>query len=127
MSAKKNKIKEFILSNEDFGEFKNISLRDLINGQILTRSLVAKQMPFIVFISFFGFLYIGNHYRTEELMREVATLNKDLKELRYEAITTSSELMYMSKQSEVLKKIKVSGLQLEELTEPPRKLKVNNR
>jgi len=28
MSAKKNKIKEFILSNEDFGEFKNISLRD---------------------------------------------------------------------------------------------------
>jgi len=127
MSAKKNKIKEFILSNEDFGEFKNISLRDLINGRILTRSLVAKQMPFIVFISFFGFLYIGNHYKTEELMREVTILNKDLKELRYEAITTSSELMYMSKQSEVLKKIKVSGLKLEELTEPPRKLKVNNR
>ena len=127
MSAKKNKLKEFILSNEDFGEFKNLSLRDLINGRILTRSLVAKQMPFIVFIAFFGFLYIGNHYRTEELMREVASLNKELKELRYEAITTSSELMYMSKQSEVLKKIKASGLKLEELTEPPRKLKVNNR
>ncbi len=127
MSVKKNRFKEFILSNEDFGELKNISIRDLINGRILTRALVAKQLPFIVFISFFGFLYIGNHYRTEELMREVATLNKELKELRYEAITTSSELMYMSKQSEVLKKIKASGLNLEELTEPPRKLKVNNR
>ncbi len=124
MGLKMNKITEFILSKEDMDELKNFSFRDVINGRLFTRSLIAKQLPFALFLAFFCFLYIGNHYKMEELMREVAVLNKELKSLRYEAITTSSELMFMSKQSEVLKKIKLRDLELEELTEPPRRLKV---
>jgi len=124
MKWKMNKITEFILSKEDMDELKNFSFRDVINGRLFTRSLIAKQLPFALFLAFFGFLYIGNHYKMEDLMREVAVLNKELKSLRYEAITTSSELMYMSKQSEVLKKIKDKNIKLEELTEPPRRLKV---
>ncbi len=124
MNWRKNKLTDFVQSKEELGEFKSISFRDIINGRIFTRTVVTNQMPFFVYLAFMGFLYIGNHYKMEELMREVAVLNKDLKELRYEAITTSSELMFMSKQSEVLKKIKSKNLDLEELTEPPRKLKV---
>ena len=124
MKWRMNKIPEFILSKEDVDELKNISLRDIINGRLFTRSLIAKQLPFGLFLAFFAFLYIGNHYRMEEQMREIAVLNKELKSLRYEAITTSSELMYMSKQSEVLKRVREKNLGLEELTEPPRRLKV---
>ncbi len=124
MKWRMNKIPEFILSKEEVDELKNISVRDVINGRLFTRSLVAKQLPFVLFLAFFAFLYIGNHYRMEEQMRDVARLNKELKSLRYEAITTSSELMFMSKQSEVLKKIRSKYLELEELTEPPRRLKV---
>lgn len=122
---RKNKLKEFILSKEEFGEFKGFSIKDLLNGRILTRNSVADQLPFIMYMTFLGFIYIGNHYRVEKLMRESAKLSKELKELRYEAITTSSELMYMSKQSEVLKKIRSLNVELEELTEPPRVLLVN--
>ncbi|TAJ14250.1 hypothetical protein DMA11_06045 [Marinilabiliaceae bacterium JC017] len=125
MSRKKNLFKEFVHSNEDIKEFKNFSFKDLINGRILTRSLVVAQLPFILFVVFLGYLYIGNHYRVEELMKEISVLNRELKELRYEAITTSSELMFMSKQSEVLKKVEANGLKLEDLTEPPRKLEVS--
>lgn len=124
MKWRMNKIPEFILSKEDVDELKNISLRDIINGRFFTRSLITKQLPFGLFLAFFAFLYIGNHYRMEEQMREIAVLNKELKSLRYEAITTSSELMYMSKQSEVLKRVREKNLGLEELTEPPRRLKV---
>ena len=124
MNWRMNKITEFIQSKDEFGELKGVSFKDIINGRIITRGLITRQMPFLLFISVLGFLYIGNHYKMEELMRKVATLNKELKELRYEAITTSSELMFMSKQSEVLKKVKSSNLELEELTEPPRILKV---
>nr|WP_319401869.1 FtsL-like putative cell division protein [uncultured Carboxylicivirga sp.] len=124
MNWRKNKFTDFIQSTEEFSEIKSISFRDIINGRIFTRALVTKQGPFFVYLAFMGFLYIGNHYKMEELMRKVAGLNKELKELRYEAITTSSELMFMSKQSEVLKKVRANNLELEELTEPPRKLKV---
>lgn len=124
MNWRRNKITEFIQSKDEFGEIKSISFRDIINGRIFTRAMVIRQMPFFIYLAFIGFFYIGNHYKMEELMRKVAVLNKDLKELRYEAITTSSELMFMSKQSEVLKKIRSKNLDLEELTEPPRKLKV---
>ncbi len=126
MKWRMSKIPEFILSKEDVDELKNISFRDIVNGRLFTRSLIANQLPFAMFLAFFAFLYIGNHYRMEEQMRQIAELNKELKSLRYEAITTSSELMFMSKQSEVLKKIKAKNLELEELTEPPRRLKVKN-
>lgn len=125
MKWRMNKIPEFILSKEDVGELKNISFRDIINGRLFTRSLIANQLPFALFLAFFAFLYIGNHYKMEEQMRQVASLNKELKSLRYEAITTSSELMFMSKQSEVLKKVNAHNLGLKELTEPPRRLKVS--
>ncbi len=124
MKWRMNKIPDFILSKEDVDELKNISLRDVINGRLFTRSLIANQLPFALFLAFFAFMYIGNHYRMEEQMREIAVLNRELKSLRYEAITTSSELMFMSKQSEVLKKIRNKNLKLEELREPPRHLKV---
>lgn len=124
MKWKMNKIPEFILSKEDLGELKTVSFRDIINGRLFTRSLVTNKLPFILFLAFLGFLYIGNHYKMEELMREVTVLNKELKSLRYESITTSSELMNMSKQSEVLRRINAMHVNLYELTEPPRKLKV---
>ncbi len=124
MNWRKNKITEFIQSKDEFGELKGVSFKDILNGRIITRGLITRQMPFLIYLSVLGFLYIGNHYKMEDLMRKVAVLNKDLKELRYEAITTSSELMFMSKQSEVLKKVKANNLDLEELTEPPRILKV---
>jgi len=58
------------------------------------------------------------------LQNELYTLSREVKELRYEAITTSSDLMSMSKQSEVLDKIRARGVELNELTEPPRVLYV---
>lgn len=126
----RSKFKEFIPSKEDFGEDWWARLRDgsreVINGQVLVKSVVSGQLWFVVFIAFLGFIYIGNHYEVERLMREVAVMSREVKELRYEAITTSSELMFMSKQSQVLKKINASNIDLEELTEPPRILKVNN-
>jgi hypothetical protein len=122
--SKRNRFKEFVSSSEELKEIRNFSLKDLMNGRVLTKSFVTNQLPFVFFLVFLGFLYIGNHYKVEALMKETASLNKELKELRYEAITTSSELMFMSKQSEVLKKVEAAGVDLEELTVPPRILNV---
>jgi hypothetical protein len=49
-------------------------------------------------------------------------IQHEVKELRFESITTASGLMYISKQSEVARLVKEKKLGLEELIEPPSKI-----
>ncbi len=116
--------KEFVNSNEELQELKGVTFKDVVNGRLLTKKFVTGQGPFIFFVVCLGFLYINNHYKVESLQNELYVLSKEVKELRYEAVTTSSELMSMSKQSEVLEKVRSRGIDLNELTEPPRLLYV---
>ena len=46
----------------------------------------------------------------------------EVRDLRFESITAAADLMFMCKQSEVIKRIKAEGLDLEESQEPPMKL-----
>lgn len=66
--------------------------------------------------------YIANGYSMEKLYREQIVLEKELKELRFESITRAADLMFIRKQSEVIKRIEREGLNLEESKEPPVKL-----
>jgi len=117
-------VKEFVNTNEELRELKGVTFKDVINGRFLTKKFFTSQMPFIFFLVFLGIIYINNHYKVESLQKELYSLSREVKELRYEAVTISSELMSMSKQSEVLKKVRADGIELEELTEPPRILYV---
>lgn len=95
---------------------------DIIDGSILTKDEVVRQLPFILFLTFIAIIYIGNRYHAERVVRETSKLRNELKDLRAEAITTASELMYISKQSEVVKLIDNNKLGLYELIEPPKKI-----
>ncbi|TLX77451.1 hypothetical protein E9993_02105 [Labilibacter sediminis] len=120
MAAKKKKEAEFVGSG-DYA-FRKISFRDIVSGRIFTRDVVVKQLPYFLFLTVLAFTYISNHFKVEKLLKKAATLNKDIQELRIEAITTSSDLMYISKQSVILQKVKEAGVELEELVEPPRQI-----
>ena len=45
-----------------------------------------------------------------------------MKDLRFESLTRAADLMFIRKQSEVIKRIKDEGLDLQESKEPPVKL-----
>ena len=102
-----------------------ISLRDIANGQILNNEYLKKNRKYLLFLVFLAFVYINNHYGVDALLKEHLVLNKEVQELKYEAITTSSQLMQMSKQSEVVSRVQAAGLDLDVLTTPPRILKAN--
>jgi len=104
-------------------ENKKTSLKDLIDGSILTREAMTNQLPFIIFLSFMAAIYIGNRYHAEKVIRDMTRLQIEVKDLRAQAITTASELMFISKQSEVFKMVKENQLGLEESVEPPFKIK----
>lgn len=86
----------------------------------LSRSQAYQMIPFILFLSFCAVIYISNRHYAEKTELKVKELKKELKEYRAEYLTIKSELMYKSKQSEVAKM--VDTLNLQELTEPPEKL-----
>jgi hypothetical protein len=119
----KEKEIEFIDPKIESSEYKKTSFRDLIDGSILTRKAIAKQLPFVLFLSFLAIIYIGNGYHAEKVIRDLTRLQTEVKDLRAESITTASELMFISKQSEVIKMVKENQLDLEESVTPPIKIK----
>ncbi len=118
----RKKYNDFIKPSEELKETSSGSIKDFIDGSILTKSAVVQQLPFVLFLVALGIFYISNRYRSERVYRDMVSLEKELKDLRFEAITTTSDLMYMSKQSEVVKRVKREGLDLIESTEPPIKI-----
>ncbi len=108
----------------DAPEFRGNVIRDIVDGNI-TREWVTRNLFYIFFVVILIFFYIGNRYSSEKTISEIATLEKELKELRFEAITTASELMSMSRLSGVSEMVKQKGIDLEQSMEPPKKLEVN--
>lgn len=100
-------------------------LRDIINGNILNKENVTGQIPYVLFLALLAVLYIGNRYRFEKLVREGQTMQVEVKNLRAESITMASQLMYISKQSQVAKLVEEKGLGLEESVVPPKKIKAD--
>ena len=103
----------------------DVPLHRLLDGSFLTRRIVLKFLPYLLFLTLLAVIYIANIYQTERLQRAIDDTQSELKELRYEYITTKSRLMHRSKQSEVAKRMENSGLK--ESTIPPEKIIITRK
>jgi len=111
---------EFDTSLEEGG--KSFSLRDLMDGNVLTRRTVVKQARFIFLLVLIAFLSIANRNHAEKTVINLNRLQSDVKELRSQSITISADLVRISRQSEVVRLVNRYELGLEENLEPPKKL-----
>ena len=98
------------------------SFLNIFSGNFLSKGYVIQELPFILFLTLVGLGYIANGYYAEKSFREISRINSELKELKSEYITSKSELMFMSNQSEVARSSVPSGLK--ESTVPPKKIVV---
>jgi hypothetical protein len=99
------------------------SLNSVFSGTFLSNEKVLKHIPFLLFLSVIAILYIANGYWADDKIRQVNKLSSRLKELRSEYISTKSDLMFVSKQSEVAKSAEKMGLK--EPIAPPMKIVVD--
>jgi len=104
-------------------ELKSFSFKQIIDGTLLTRQAVIRQLPFILFLALLGVLYIANRYNAMRITRQVNELQAEIRELRAHSITIAAELMNMSRQSQVARMVQEKGLDLKESVTPPRLLK----
>ena len=98
--------------------------KNLHPKKVLRNENFIHALPFIFFLSFIAMVYIANSYYAEKTIREIDKTNNELKELRSEYISTKSDLMLISKQSEVAKA--VISMQIKESIVPPKKIIVRN-
>ena len=101
---------------------KSLSFRDLVDGNVLTRKAVLKQSRFLLLLVLIAFLSIANRNHAEKTVIRLNHLQSDVKEMRSKSISTSSELVRISRQSEVKKLVDSYDMGLEENLDPPKKL-----
>ena len=85
-------------------------ISDLLSGKVLEKGLF-ELLPFSLYICLLIVFYINNSYRSEDYVRTISSLERELKDLRSEYITTKSLLMFQSKQTEVQSLVANQGLQ----------------
>ena len=100
------------------------ALASVFSGTFLTNERTLKHVPFLLFLAFMAILYIANGYQADDKIREVSKVTNELKELRSEYISTKSDLMFVSKQSEVAKAAEPMGLK--EPVVPPMKIETDS-
>jgi len=101
---------------------RSFSFRDLLDGNVLTRKSVLRQSRFILLLVGVAFLLIANRNHAEKTVIRLNQLQTEVKELRAKSITISSELVRISRQSEVARLVNQYKLGLEENLDPPKKL-----
>lgn len=78
---------------------------------------VVKQIPFFLFLTLLAIIYIYNGHYADKTTRNINRTAKDVRELQHEYKTVKGEVMFRSKQSELIKAVQPLGLK--ELTGSP--------
>lgn len=117
MTTEKNTITKPKKARKSLKMSANISrgIRGFLGGEMI-QSGTFKFFPYLVFVAVLAFIYIANNYYAEDKIRLINQHRRDLKQIRYEYITTKSELTSLTKQSQIAKKLGDKGIK--ESTDP---------
>lgn len=113
------KITDAIKGSEDFSDIKSSTLRDILNGNILTKKILKRQYLLFIMMALLMFLYVDNRFYCETQLAREIEMKKKIQDLKYESLTIKAELMKISRQSNVLKMVRERGVDLEETSIPP--------
>jgi hypothetical protein len=102
-------------------------IKELLSGSMISEKLILRNLGYVSLITLLAAIYIGNRFHAEKITRETSRLQREVKDLRAEALSTSADLMYVSRQSVVYRLVKENGMNLEEMKAPPYKLLVNKK
>lgn len=100
-------------------------IKELLSGTMVSEKLILKNLGYVSLVTLLAIFYIANRFHAEKINRELTKIQREVKDLRAESLSTSTNLMDISRQSEVLKLVREKGLGLEELKTPPYKILVN--
>ena len=102
---------------------KHMSIRSILGGDILANDFFKRQTSLLILIMVLTILYIDNRYTSQQELIEIDRLKKELTDIKYDALTRSSELMEKSRQSRIEEYISTEESHLETATSRPFSIK----
>ncbi len=78
------------------------TLRKILGGDFLTADFMRKQIGVIILVAFMTMIYVSNRYSCQQDMIEINELQKELKDAKYKALASSSQLTEICRESNVL-------------------------
>lgn len=98
---------------------KHMSIRSILGGDILANDFFKRQTRLLILIMILTVLYIDNRYSSQQELIEIDKLKKELVDIKYDALTRSSELMEKSRQSRIEEYISTEDSHLQTATNRP--------
>ena len=115
-------------SNQQEEKSKDGFVRNFLNPTASTsnedHNRVSKAIPYVLFLVLLAMIHISNNHIAENKIRTIDKYEKDLKEYRWEFMTTQSEMMLKSRQSALIEYVEPLGLK--ELRTPLNKISVKS-
>ena len=105
---------------------KGMSLKSILGGDFLTNDFFKRQINLLILIMVLTIIYISNRYSCQQEMIEIDRLKKELTDIKYDALTRSSELTEKSRQSRIEEYISQNESDLGTSTNPPFLIKEGN-
>lgn len=100
-------------------EQKKLTWKTILGGDILTHRFFRRQVKLLALLVVYAVIYIGNRYNVQRQMIEIDRLEKELTDIKYDALTRTSELTEKSRQSRIEDYISQEESELRTSTNPP--------
>ena len=114
-------------TEDDMPLTKNITLRKILGGDILSTDIIRKQIWLILIVVLFIVVYISNRYKCQQDLFLIDHLTEQLKDAKYRALSSSSDLTQKTRESKVLEQLRASSdSTLHIATQPPYIINVSN-
>lgn len=98
-------------------------LKQIMNGDFFRRDEVKAQYPMVVLVAILLFLYILIGFAAGKQQRQLTDIRREVRELKFEYLTISAQLVETTRQSNVASELKRRGSKLEPNITPVTRIK----
>lgn len=84
----------------------SLTLRKILGGDILNTNFIRNQIGVLLLITLFLIIFVANRYSVQQDLIKIDKLHQELQDVKYKALSSSSELTEKSRESNVLDQLK---------------------
>ncbi|MDY5813783.1 MAG: FtsL-like putative cell division protein [Bacteroides sp.] len=106
-------------TTQESGRKNSATIRSILTGDILVNDFLRRQSKLLIIVLLFIVFHIHSRYTAQQQLIEIDRLKKELIDIKYDALTRSSELMEKSRQSRIEEYVSQEESQLQTSTHPP--------
>ncbi len=107
------------LSGDDDSDSETLTPMSILNGKFFKTKGFIQNIPFVLVMGVIGMVYIANRNFSEYQIGRCIKLQKEVRDLRAESITIAGQLMDISKETEVAKRVEERRIGIHEQNTPP--------